>query len=249
MRRLNLFLDLMSIVHNMVEEGVSNYSVNEALEQLDSVFDDFEENDGIEENNMHKMFEDTFFKIEHMPEELKQYCHTIDTLHRESDIYLEALPTHFRRLEQVQAQLITGIFGILNKLLGIGITSCHNHQARMDLYEIFNTFTRQEDLKTAQHLKTLLEKEQEGIKAESRLRKALDDIATKEASIPQELKEYFQTIESLRIEDMIDEDLQVILAACEKSKPIDDDCFYGDFYEMWNWALWHTFNDDSEDDR
>ena len=155
--RLNLFLNIMETVHSLIEEGITSCSVNEAFMHIDSLFDDFEENDGIEQSkqsNRHKMFEDTFFRLEHMPEEIKQYCYTIDTFHRKNDIYLEALPTLGNTMEQ--AQLIAGIFGILNKLLEVGITSCHNHQARTELYNLFNDYMRQEDIKTAQPLKILL---------------------------------------------------------------------------------------------
>ena len=244
MTRFNLFLDLMGIIHNLVQEGVTVCNANEAHMQMESVFDDFEENEGVDDNNVSKMFEDTFFKIEHLPAELKQYCYVIDDFYKENEIYLEALPTQGTTMEQ--AQLIAGLFHILNNLLSVGINSCNNHQARMEILALFNNFVQQEDLKTAQHLKTLLE-EQEDIKYEARFKKILDDIATKEQDLHPELKECFQAIEDLpKSEDINDEDLQAILVVsnkCDKNnqKPqsINFNNFFSDLNDICDWS---TFN-------
>jgi len=142
-----------------------------------------------------------------------------------------------------QAQLIAGIFSILNNLLDVGITACHNHQARMQMYDLFNTFERQEDIKTAQHLKALQGIEQEDIKAEARLRKILDDIATKDENMHPELKEYFRIIEDLpKSDDINDDDLQAILVvSAKKPKPrsINFDQFFDDLDEIWDWTIFN----------
>ena len=144
MQKLNLFLNLMEITHELLNDGVTVDNVHIALDQMDSVFDHFEENEGYEENSIHENFQEIFFTLKHMPEELQQYFQTIEGFHNENDISLKPLPPQFRATTTEQIQLIAGLFYILNELLAAGINSCNNHQARTHIVELFRDFVANE---------------------------------------------------------------------------------------------------------
>ena len=188
MRNLNLFLDLMGIIHNLQEVGVTGCAAYEALMQINSVFDDFEENDGVASPDSHKIFEDVFFTACHMPEELQQYFHTLENFHTRKTPYLNALSPRVDTTEQVE--LMAGVFDTLNELLEAGINACNNHQARMKINDLFFYFLEVDDTPQAEHSSTILEDENENINKEGWLESMFDYIAIKQEqtqALPQQV--------------------------------------------------------------
>jgi len=147
MQKLNLFLNLMEITHELLNDGVTIDNVYMALDQMDSVFDHFEENEGYDENSIQENFQEIFFTLKHMPEELQQYFQSIEGFHNENDISLKPLPPRFRATTTEQMQLIAGLFYTLNELLTAGINCCNNHQARTHIDELFHDFIANEENK------------------------------------------------------------------------------------------------------
>ena len=181
MRKLNLFLDLMGIIHNLHEAGVTSCAAYEALMQINSVFDDFEENDGITLPDSHKIFEDVFFTAEHMPEELQQYFHTLENFHTRKTPYLKTLLPQVETTEQVE--LMAGLFNTLNELLEVGVNACNNHQARIKINDLLNYFMEVEDMTHAEYSRTILEDENKDLNKEGWLESMLDYIAIKQEQI------------------------------------------------------------------
>ena len=147
MIKLNLFLQLMEITHTLIEDGVTIDNAHYALMQMDSAFDDFEENEGVALSAQQENFQEIFFTLKYMPEEFKQYFQPIEAfnnLSNDNDIYLKDLPPRFRATTTEQMQLIAGLFCILNELLAAGINSCHNHQARTHINKLFHDFVANE---------------------------------------------------------------------------------------------------------
>ena len=160
MQKLNLFLHLMEITHQLIKEGVTIDNAHYALMEMDSAFDDFEQNEGVGVSDVQLEFQEVFFTLKYMPKELLHYFQTIQTFNNqnnENDIYLKPFPPQFRAETSQQVQFISGLFNILNTLLWVGITSCNNHQARTEILELFEEFEKQEDLRSAQHLTKILD--------------------------------------------------------------------------------------------
>ena len=181
MTKLNLFLGLMDIIHNLHEGGITSCAAYEALIQINSVFDNFEENDGVGENSIHKVFEDVFFTTEYMPEELQQYFHTVENFHSRNKIHLKTLPP---RVETTgQAELMAGLFNTLNELLEAGVTSCNNYQARMKINDLFLYFLEVDDTPQAEYLESIFEDEIKDTINNERLSTLCDYIAIKQERI------------------------------------------------------------------
>ena len=181
MTKLNLFLDLMGIIHNLLEVGVTSCAAYEALMQINSVFDDFEENDGVTLPNSHKIFEDVFFTTSHMPEELQQYFHTLENFHARNKILLKTLPPQVETTEQVE--LMAGLFNTLNELLEAGVSSCNNYQARMKINDLFLYFLEVDDTPQAEYLEAIFEDEIKDTINKERLSTLCDYIAIKKERI------------------------------------------------------------------
>ena len=199
MQELNFFLNMMEITHELITEGVTVCNVDYARQHMDVVFDDYEENEG-DMSDVQLAFQEVFFTVKHMPEEFKQYFQTIEDFHKENEIYLCDLPARFKANTIHEVQFISGLFTILNTLLSVGINSCNNHQARTEIFKLFNEFEKDEDTINAECsrcLNEILEEENEDVDNAKCIKKILDYIAIKEANMHPELKEYFQMIENL----------------------------------------------------
>ena len=166
MTRLNLFLELMEIVHNLLQDDITSCNVYEARIAMDCAFDRFEENEGLPTSDREKSFEATFFNVGHLPLEIKQYCYTIEGFHAENEIYLEALPSHYKAQRVEQAQLVIGLFDILNELLTKGINGSNNYEARTQIYDLFDYFSEVEDTIKAELFQKLLNEENEEVNQE-----------------------------------------------------------------------------------
>ena len=160
MTRLNLFLNLMDIIHNLLQNGVTCCNVEEARTSMDNVWDKFEEDEGVPISDRQRSFEDTFFNVMYLPEEIKQYCYTIEGFHTGNEIYLEALPIQCGDNVE-QFQLIVGLFKILNELLAKGINGCNNHEARTQIDDLFNCFIEVDDIIKAELFRKLLDEEED----------------------------------------------------------------------------------------
>ena len=182
MTKLNLFLDLMGIIHNLHEVGVTSCAAYEARILINSVFDNYEENDGIALPESHRVFEDIFFTVEYMPDELQQYFHTIDNFNAKNKIHLKALPPQARFSAVEQVGLMAGLFNVLNELLELGINACNNHQALMQINDLFDYFMEVDNTPQAEYLTTALD-ENEDIISKERLNTFCDYIAIKKEAV------------------------------------------------------------------
>ena len=252
MQELNLFLNIMEITHELIEDGVTIDNAHHALMRMDVVFDAFEENEG-DVSDVQLAFQEVFFTVKHMPEEFKRYFQTIESFHKENEIYLCDLPARFKANTIHEVQFISGLFTILNTLLSVGINSCNNHQSRTEIFKLFAEFEKDEDTINAECSRCsseILEEENEDVNNAKCIKNILDHIAIKEKNMHPTLKEYYQMIESLpktpKSEDINDEDLQTILVVSDKSdksvkkqQSINFDHFFADLNDICDWS---TFN-------
>ena len=191
MTKLNLFLELMDTIHTLLEIGVTDYHAYDARLQFNSIFDNFEENDGVALPDSHKVFEDIFFTVEHMPEEFQQYFYTMDNFHSKNKIHLKTLPPQACIETTQQAELVTGLFSILNELLEVGISACNNHQALMKINDLFDYFLEVEEI-PQDDFTTALD-EDENTRDKERFNTFSDYISIKQEQVqdlPQHISEY-----------------------------------------------------------
>ena len=151
MTQFKLFLELLEIITQLFETGANACNTYEARLLIDSLLNDFDENQGIyiEEEAETEAAEDGESKLEiitggidakmlAMPKELQDYFLMIESL--QSGNYFQGLAPLPEPNTIEQAQLMVGIFTILNDLLVAGITSCHLHEAHMQLDALLYEF-------------------------------------------------------------------------------------------------------------
>ena len=153
MTQFKLFLELLEIITQLFETGANACNTYEARLLIDSLLDDFDENQGIYieeeaetkaetaeggESKLETIIAGIDAKMLAMPKELQDYFLMIESL--QSGNYFQGLAPLPEPNTIEQAQLMVGIFTILNDLLVAGITSCHLHEAHMLLDALLYEF-------------------------------------------------------------------------------------------------------------
>ena len=142
MTQFKLFLGLLEIITQLIEAGANSFSTYEARLLLDSLVDDFDEDHGIYleedeaaeggESKLKNILDGIDAKILAMPKGLHEYFQVIESF--------QDLPSLSEPNTVEHAQLMVGIFTILNDLLKVGVTSCNLHEAHMQLDALLEEF-------------------------------------------------------------------------------------------------------------
>ena len=150
MTQFKLFLKLLEIITQLFETGANACNTYEARLLIDSLLNDFDEDQGIYceeaepakaeggEFKLETILDGSDAKILTMPKELQEYFQMIESF--QSGNYFQGLPPLSKPNTIEQAQLMVGIFTILNDLLAAGITSCNLHVAHMQLDALLYEF-------------------------------------------------------------------------------------------------------------
>jgi hypothetical protein len=138
MTRLNLVLQLLDTTTHLLQSGITRSNIHEAHHMMAYSFDRFEEFDGIPVSELGTILDGITIKIMDMSQALKAYFQAIENFTNENEIFLCDLPPKFNDQKMEQVQLMVDLFTIFNDLLEIGLTSCHVHEARIKIDELFN---------------------------------------------------------------------------------------------------------------
>ena len=142
MTQFKLFLRLLEIITQLIEAGANSFSTYESRLLINSLVDDFDEDQGIYleeaeaaedgESKLKNILDGIDAKILATPKALHEYFQVIESF--------QDLPSLSESNTIEYAQLMVGIFAILNDLLVAGITSCNLHEAHMQLDALLYEF-------------------------------------------------------------------------------------------------------------
>jgi len=145
MTQFNLFLELTGIINDLLEVGMTSYSVYDARMKIDRLFSEFCETEGVKLSELEKILVDTDIKELSMPPELKLYFQMIANFQTENEINTSALPQQFGDNTIEQVQLMVGFLDIVNNLLESGVTSLNLYDAHIKIDDLFKAFEEQEE--------------------------------------------------------------------------------------------------------
>jgi len=141
MTQLTLFMELLDVIKEVLETGATSTNIYYARLQLDTAFNKFEENDGLELSALGTILDKIAIDLLGMTPELKAYFKLIENAQAENEIYPHDLPSINNSVEV--AQLVSEMMDILNALLHAGVTPCTAHEAHTKLDDLFKRFEQQ----------------------------------------------------------------------------------------------------------
>jgi len=140
MTKFDLFLELFYATSHLLKGGITNPNVQEVYQMMEYSFDRFEELEGVEDSELGTTLDGITIKLMEIPTNLKEYAPVLTTFQNENEIYPQAVPKKFGTQTIEQVQLMVELFIIFNDLLEIGMNSCHVHEARMKIENLFNCY-------------------------------------------------------------------------------------------------------------
>jgi len=149
MVRFDLFSDLLSSIHQLLDVGFSKQNIREVRNMFDYAFDRFEENEDAEIPDM-EMLHGIVNKTLARSCQMYEYFQVITDFTK--DIYpskkhirkkKKKLPTPFKQQTARDVQFVLGILFILDELLAVGVNSCNAHVARLKLDALFDCYEQE----------------------------------------------------------------------------------------------------------